>query len=138
MKKIFLISLLLISAFLIGSAGVAWAPPPPCIDYQDYACTYSYSEEGMTDVVDTDCLTMCYDNGFEVVVYGDCYTCYLYPVTGSRYLLGTANTCGGWAGCSVERRARSLTTKVTFIEYNMVVPGLEYTNKCIPCNDCCH
>jgi hypothetical protein len=136
MKKVFFISLLLVSAFIIGSSGVAWAPPPLCTNYQDYECNYTYYVEGKTNYIDTDCLKICYDKNFEVDVYGDCFTCYLYPATGSKNLLGIGDTCGGMAGCSVEFKGRSIITKVTFVEYSP--PGLENISRCTPCNDCCH
>jgi len=137
MKKIFIVLLLLVSAFLIGSSGKALAGPVVCTNYQDYECNYTYYVEGKTNYIDTDCLKICYDKNFEVDVYGDCFTCYLYPATGSKNLLGIGDTCGGMAGCSVEFKGRSIITKVTFVEYSQT-PGLENISRCTPCNDCCH
>jgi hypothetical protein len=49
-------------------------------------------------------------------------------------LLGTANTTYGWGGCSVERRGRSITAELTYIQEGK---GKVDTLKCTPCNDCC-
>jgi hypothetical protein len=128
MKKIIVVSLLLVSAFIIGSSGKALA------QCQDYSCSGIEKESGeVTDIYST-CLSMCSDE-FEVNVYGGWFECYLYPSTGSTNLLGTADTCcDGWAGCSVEFRGRSLRAKLSYIQENE-----EYTDtlKCKPCDNCC-
>jgi hypothetical protein len=134
MKKAFVISLLLVSIFLIGSAGVAWAPPPPCMDYQEYQCSVIGTQYGEVDFVDTDCVALCYD-GFEADIYSPFFYGYLYPATGSKNLLGTAYDYSyGWTGCSVERNGRSITVKVSYIQED---DGYVVIHTCTPCDNCC-
>ena len=134
MKKVFVVSLLLVSAFLICSSGKALAR---CLDYQEYECSVTGYQDGEVDFIDTDCLELCFDDGFEVDINSSegGFTCYLYPATGSKYLLGTADTIGsGWGGCSVERRGRSIKIKLTLIQQGI---GQEVILNCKPCDGCC-
>jgi hypothetical protein len=132
MKKVFLVSLLLVSIFLFGSSGVALAQ---CMDYQDYGCTLYETEYGQTyDFSDT-CVELCYDDDFEVIISSPCwFTGYLYPAPDYKHLAGTASTSVGWAGCSVESQGRSITAQLAYIQN-----GYGYVDKlkCTPCNDCC-
>jgi len=112
MKKVFIVSLLLVSIFLISNAEVASAQ---CMDYHSYECTIAQTQYGeITNTFNT-CVGLCYDDGFEVVAYG-WFTAYLYPATDNRHLLGTANSANGWAGCSVEFKGRSLIGKLSYIQ----------------------
>jgi hypothetical protein len=90
MKKVLLISLLLVSIFLIGNAEMALAQ---CHDYQYYECYAIDMEYGEVTSTGPACLYFCYDYGFEIDVSGPCFLCQLYPATGSKNLLGTADTC---------------------------------------------
>lgn len=137
MKKVVFISLLLVSAFIIASSGVAWAPPPLCTNYQDYECTTIGMQYGEFMGSESTCVKLCTDYPSDApydYLYGDWFTCYLYPATGSKYLLGTAYTAAGWGGCSVERRGRSITAKVTLIQQDT---GQVVILNCKPCDNCC-
>jgi hypothetical protein len=133
MKKVFVVSLLLVSIFLIGNAGVAVAQ---CNDYEQYSCTGILTQYGEIVASDNDsCIFLCLDN-FEIDLYYDYFQCYLYPAPDSKHLLGTAyDPAFGWAGCSVDRRGRTITTKVTYIQDD---DGYEGIVNCTPCNDCCN
>jgi hypothetical protein len=101
-----------VSAFIIGNSGKAWAP---CLDYRSYECTHTAYHYGEVYDLGPTCVGLCYDDGFEVDVYGGWFSCYLYPIN-SKNLLGTANTNYEWAGCSVEKRGRSLTARLSYIQ----------------------
>ena len=131
MKKVFLVCLLLVGIFLIGSSGKALAA---CMDYRSYECTHTETQYGKITYMGTECVGLCYDDGFEVDVYGNCFVCYLYPATDSKYLLGTANTCAGWSGCSVEFKGRSIIVKATNVQDD---DGYEHLYKCTPTNVVC-
>ena len=132
MKKIFLVSLLLAGIFLIGSSATAMAQ---CMDYQDYQCSVVGTQYGELDFFDTDCVSLCYDDGFEVDIISPFFYGYLYPVAGSKNLLGTAYDYSfGWTGCSVEGKGRSITVKVSYIQDD---DGYVVTHTCTPCNNCC-
>ena len=138
MKKVVLVSLLLAGIFLIGSSGTAMAQ---CIDYQDYACDYIGSSYGGGLVIGTDCVTLCYDDGFEVGIdnyggYDELYG-FLYPATDNKNLLGTCYDylSSTWAGCSVEFKGRSIIFKISWIQDGYGWVGVEH---CTPCNGCCH
>jgi hypothetical protein len=131
MKKIIIVSLLLVGILLIYNSGVALADF--CSVYQVYECTRTETQYGETTYTGTECVELCYDNGFEVNAEGNCFFCYLYPATGSKNLLGTATTCAGWAGCSVEFKGRSIIIKVTLIQSNN---GSEEIYQCKPNNNC--
>jgi hypothetical protein len=132
MKKIFVISLLLVSAFIIGSSEMAAAQ---CQDYQDYECTYTVYQYGQTDYIDFDyCIRLCFDDGFEVYATDyDWFDGWLYPATGSKNLLGTAHTGEGWAGFSMDFKGRSMTYRFSFIQGDA---GYTETAKCTPSNNC--
>jgi hypothetical protein len=130
MRKVFFISLILMSVFLCTSA-VVLAGPSVC---QDYECAVIGTQYGVVDYIDTECVELCNDGGFETHLDGFCFGCFLYPSTDERHLLGTADTCSGWAGCSVEFRGTSITTKLTLIQDNA---GSVLKFDCKPCNDCC-
>jgi hypothetical protein len=136
MKKGFLISLLLVCAFLIGNTGKALADF--CSVYQEYECTYIDMQYGYVYGTGPDCIELCYDNGFEVNAYSlmyDWFSGYLYPTPGSKNLLGTADIVDeGWAGCSVEKRGRSMIMRFTYIQYG---GGYVTIERCKACNDCC-
>ena len=126
----FVISLLVVNAFLICSSGTALAQ---CEYLQDYTCTVTKMQDGELDSIFTDCMELCYD-GFNVYFYDAfCVDCLLYPIDGKNFM-GTAATLWGWAGCSVELNGRSLTAKVTFIQDD---DGYVDIIRCTPCNDCC-
>jgi hypothetical protein len=134
MKKIFFVSLILVSAFLIGSSGVAWAP---CMNYQQYQCTGTAYQYGEVDETYGTCVGLCLDYLSYAdydYLWGEWFNCYLYPATDNKHLLGTADTMYEWAGCSVELRGRSLTAKLSYIEED---EGYIDVIKCTPCNDCC-
>jgi hypothetical protein len=133
MKRTFFISLLLVNIFLIGSAGVALADF--CSVYQEYKCSVTGYHEGEIDFTDTDCLELCYDDGFQVDIYSPYFYGYLYPATGSKNLLGTCYDYEyDWTGCSVEKRGRSIIVKVSYIQEG---DGYVVIHKCTPCNNCC-
>jgi hypothetical protein len=132
MKKVFVVSLLLVSIFLIGSSGKALAR---CLDYQEYECSVTGYQDGEVDFIDTDCLELCFDDGFEVDIYSPFFYGYLYPATGSKNLLGTCyDYTYSWTGCSVERRGRSITVKLSYIQED---DGYVVIHKCTPCDGCC-
>ena len=137
MKKVVLVSLLLAGIFLIGSSGTAMAQ---CIDYQDYACDWIETQYGEMFDHDTDCVTLCYDDGFEVGIddFGgyDVFYGYLYPATDNKNLLGTFyGYYLGWGGCSVETKGRSIIITNTSIQDHN---GWAVKFDCTPCNGCCH
>ena len=138
MKKILLVSLLLAGIFLIGSSGVALAQ---CIDYQDYYCNWIGKQYGEIYGIDTDCVTLCYDDGFEVGIdnfggFGEFYG-YLYPAKDNKHLLGTCyDFLGyGWTGCSVETKGSSRLVNLSYIQDGN---GYVLQWNCTPCNNCCH
>jgi hypothetical protein len=138
MKKALFISLLLVSAFLIGSS----AALAQCTNYQDYECTIIETHYGQVDDMFSDCLELCYDDGFEVDFNDfagiDCIEGYLYPAPDNKHLLGTGYSyCdNSWAGCSVEFKGKTVTVKCSWIEG--LVEGYGFVDKstCTPCNDC--
>ena len=91
MKKVFVVSLLLVSIFLIGNAEFAFAYV--CSHYRDYECTWTNRWYGEVQETGTDCMELCYDNGFEVSIndyagYNEVHG-YLYPAPDNKHLLGT-------------------------------------------------
>jgi hypothetical protein len=132
MKKVFVVLLILVSIFLIGNAGKALAR---CLDYQDYECTVTGYQYGEVDFTDTDCVELCYDDGFEVYINTPFFYGYLYPATGSKNLLGTCYDYEyDWTGCSVESRGRSIIVKLSYIQED---DGYVVIYKCTPCDGCC-
>ena len=137
MKKVLLVSLILAGICLIGSSGTAMAQ---CINYQDYACDWMGMQDGEMYGIDTDCVTLCYDDGFEVRVDdfggGNFFYGYLYPATDPRHLLGTFYDPGyGWGGSGLEFKGVSMILKNTYIQDGS---GYVLLWKCTPCNGCCH
>ena len=132
MKKTYIVSLLLLSIFLIASSGVALADF--CSDYQMYECSRIETQYGEITYTATECMELCYDFGFEVYIEGFCFNGFLYPATDSRHLLGTTNTCAGWAGTSVEFKGRSIIVNLTGIQADN---GYAEIYKCTPCTNCC-
>jgi hypothetical protein len=137
MKKTFFVSLLLISAFIVGSSGVAWAPPS-CLDYQDYECSYTIYCDGETSGGGSSwCIRLCFDDGFEVYATDfNFYEGWLYPATGKKNLLGTAHIYDeypGWAGYSVDFKGRALTYRFSYIQDGN---GCVEVGKCKPSNNC--
>jgi hypothetical protein len=138
MKKVFFVSLLLVSIFLIGNAELASAGC--CTNYQDYYCTGITSEDGYIDDTWEDCAELCYDDGFEVYINDfagwDEYYGYLYPAPDNKHLLGTFyDYTYGWGGLSVEFKGRSMIVNFTWIQND---DGYVAKAKCTPCNDCCY
>jgi len=101
-----------------------------CISYSCSGITTQHGE--VIKIFDT-CADLC-AHDFEINLYGIGFTCYLYPATGSKYLLGTAYTADGWGGCSVERRGRSITAKISLIQQDT---GQVVILNCKPCDNCC-
>ena len=132
MRRVILVSLLLVSLFLIGNAEMALAQ---CMDYRSYECTHTEKQYGEITYMGTECVGLCYDDEFQVDVYGSCFECYLYPATDLKYLLGTADTCAGWSGCSVEFKGRSIIVNVTNVQDDN---GYEHLYKCTPTNVGCY
>ena len=133
MKKVFFVSLLLVSIFLIGNAEFAAAQ---CSDYQDYQCTGTVTQYGEIVEIFNDCVELCYFDDGVVGIYKEFGSGYLYPVTGSKNLLGTYyDYTYYWTGCSVEFKGKSIISKFAYIEDDS---GYVVTDKCKPCNDCCH
>ena len=135
MKKIFVVSLLLVSVFLIGNSGTALAQ---CMDYQDYECTFVWYLDGAVDYVGVDpyCIELCFDDGFEV--YATDYMwfeAWLYPATDNRHLLGTIYDYyySSWGGCSIEFKGRSLIFSSSYIQDGN---GWVLINRCTPSNNC--
>ena len=128
MKKVLLISLLLVSIFIIGSSGEALA------QCQDYQCTVTLFQDGEVEEVGSTQVELCpFYISYPTYLTGYWFTCYLYPTTGSKHLLGTAATMADWAGCSVEFKGRSLTAQLTYIQEDL---GYANTFKCTPCDGC--
>jgi hypothetical protein len=130
-----LLTVAFLCIFLMGSDGIAQINNIVCNNLQDYTCTGSEYLEGETFDSGTTCVKLCYDNGFEVNIFSslELYG-FLYPATGSKNLLGTALTTMGWAGCSVEKRGRSIIVNLTFIQDDS---GAVVILKCTPCDGCC-
>jgi hypothetical protein len=132
MKKVIVVSLLLIGIFLIGSSGKAWATFI-CVNPEEYQCNFTQYVYGEVNFQGPFCANLClnYPSSPDSL-YVESLACDLYPSTGSKYLLGTCNTYS--IGCSVELNGRSLTARFTGIEDNEGYVGIL---KCKPCNDCC-
>jgi hypothetical protein len=135
MKKTFVISLILVGAFLIASSGEAFITD----ECQEYQCSTIEGQNGELYYYGEACVELCpdypaYPNVLSGLLSGDWIECYLYPTPGSKNLLGTANTNYGWGGCSVELRGRSMTSKITYIQEG---EGYVDTMKCVPCDNCC-
>jgi hypothetical protein len=130
---LFIASLVL---FLLGTLVMTGNVFAECTNEQ-YSCTYTTMIEGEVVKSGEGCVDyLCIDD-FEVDINSSegGFTCYLYPATGSKYLLGTADTIGsGWGGCSVERRGRSIKIKLTLIQQGI---GQEVILNCKPCDGCC-
>jgi hypothetical protein len=131
-----LLTVAFLGIFFMGTDGIAQINNVAC---QDYECTTAEAQYGEVDYYGEACVELCpnypaYPNVLSGVISGDGIYCYLYPATGSKNLLGTANTAYGWAGCSVERRGRSLTGKLSYIQED---EGYVDIIKCLPCNGCC-
>jgi hypothetical protein len=121
-----------LALFLLGTLVMTNNVLASCPDQIQYECTGIETQYGeVTEIYDT-CVYSC-TYGFEVDLYGDWFSCYLYPIN-SKNLLGTANTMDGWAGCSVEFRGKSITTKLTYIQED---EGYIDIIKCKPCDNCC-
>ena len=88
MKKTFVVLLLLVGVFLIGNAEMAFAQ---CMYHQDYQCSGIEREDGEVSDIYTTCVGFCYNDTFEVGMYGEWFWAYLYPLDG-KHLLGTADT----------------------------------------------
>jgi len=102
-------------------------------DCISYYCTYTDMQYGEVVKSGEDCVDLCTDD-FQVNLISIGLACYLYPATGSKYLLGTAYTADGWGGCSVERRGRSITAKISLIQQDT---GQVVILNCKPCDNCC-
>ena len=131
-----LLTVAFLGIFFMGTDGIAQINNVAC---QDYECTTAEAQYGEVDYYGEACVELCpnypaYPNVLSGLLFGYWIECYLYPATGSKNLLGTANTTYGWGGCSVERRGRSITAKLTYIQEG---EGYVDTLKCTPCNDCC-
>jgi hypothetical protein len=129
-----LLTVAFLCIFLMGADGIAQINNIVCSNYQDYQCTGSAYENGETVENGTTCVKLCYDNEFEVNIAGEGVYGFLYPATGSKNLLGTAFTSMGWAGCSVDRRGRTIIVNFTLIQSGS---GAVLTLKCTPCDGCC-
>ena len=127
MKKVFILSLFLISIFLIGNAEVALAQGEGC---QDYECTGVVTCEGEYNGTYEECVTLCTD-GF----YGDIdsywFGCSLLSLDGKHYL-GEGGSMGGDIGCSVSFSGRSMTLIISGTEDECIG-----RNICVPCDECC-
>ena len=128
MKKVLLVSLLLVGIFLMCNANVALAQ---CWDFQ---CDGILTQYGMIDDIYETCVELCIDSD-PFYLFGGWFTCYLYP-TDIKNLLGTAASEYDWAGCSVEGKGRN-TIKVT-LTYIQEDEGYIDELTCTPCNDCCN
>ena len=132
MKKVFLVGLILVSVLLLGSIGTALAQ---CMYYQDYVCSGVEKQDGYVSDIYTTCMGLCYNDMFEVGMYGEWFYAYLYPLDGKN-LLGTAASMYDWAGCSVELNARDRSATV-ILSYIQEDEGYTDTLKCTPCDSCC-
>ena len=132
MKKVLFISLLLVSAFLISSTGVASAQ---CTSTQDYRCTVTETYWGEYVDTWTDTVQICYDDAYDAGIwdydYEDDFYCYVYPATDLKHWVGTDLYYYG--GCYAEFQGKSMILQVTDTYYNY---GHVYTYRCIPCNGC--
>jgi len=126
MKKVFVVSLLLISIFLIGNAEVALA------QCQDYQCTGNEMQYRVVTEYFNTCVELCTD-GDPYMLYGLWFSGYLYPID-TKNFLGTANSAYGWTGCSVERKGSRIIAKLSYIQEDM---GYTDIIRCTPCDDCC-
>ena len=129
MKKVFFVSLLLVSLFLIGSSGVASAQE--CTDYE---CSWITTCDGEVDSIDYGwCIELCTD-GFEFYATDyDWYEAWLYPAPDDKHLLGTADTDYDWAGYSIEFKGRSLIGIFSFIQED---EGCVEVDHCVPSTNC--
>jgi hypothetical protein len=127
-----LLTVAFLGIFFMGTDGIAQINNVAC---QDYECSVTGTQYGEAAFTSNDCVGLCYDDGFEVDIYSPFFYGYLYPVTGSKYLLGTAYDYKfGWTGCYVERNGRSIIVKVSYIEDD---DGYVVIHKCTPCDGCC-
>ena len=127
-----LLTVAFLGIFFMGTDGIALTSNIAC---QDYECSVTGYQDGEVDFIDTDCLELCFDDGFEVDIYSPFFYGYLYPATGSKNLLGTCyDYTYSWTGCSVERRGRSITVKLSYIQED---DGYVVIHKCTPCDGCC-
>jgi len=127
MKKVFVVSLLLVSIFLIGNAEVALANG----DCQDYECTYISTCDGEFDGGGKQCVELCTDGFF----YGDIgaywFDCDLLALNHKSWL-GEGGSMGGDIGCSVNLSGRAMTLVISLTEVDCIE-----RNTCVPCDDCC-
>jgi len=135
MKKVFIVSLLLISIFLIGSTEMAFA------QWTLYCCDGMVREDGEVQYTTSDSCMGLYDDGsFEVGIdmlgsVIDTYGGTLYPAPDSKHLLGTIEGIAfGWGGCSVEFKGVQALVKITWVQDDN---GWVTTYTCTPSNNCC-
>jgi len=131
MRKSYLFTVLLILLFIgtLVMTNNAWAVPMNC---QDYQCTGTYSQYGVVISTYDTCVELC-TGGDPYNLYGLWFFGYLYPID-SKNFLGTASSVDGWAGCSVERKGRTITVQLTYMQQDN---GYIDIIRCTPCNDCC-
>ena len=132
MKKVFVVLLLLISAFLIGNAEKALAQGEEC---QGYLCNAMVAcGEGVEDSW-TECVGICLYGGGYAEMGGDCWGCDL----GGINLLGShksfAGACGScWSeymGSAVNLYGNSMTVDLYDEEYDCM-----YTFRCVKNETC--
>jgi hypothetical protein len=129
-----LLTVVFFGIFFTGNDGIALTSN---MISQDYQCTYTAYQYGEVDEIGTNCVRLSpsyLSLSYPTYLDDGWFNCILYPATGSKNLLGTASTAYGWAGCSVERRGRSLTVKLSYIKED---EGYVDIIKCLPCNGCC-
>jgi len=118
MKKEFVVSLLLVSVFLIGNAEMALAQCMGPDDYDEYCCDGIVREDGEVQYTTSDvCMALCDDDPFLLEISSDYYGGHLYPATDTGHYLGTVDSYFGWGGCSVEfKRRGQVLVKLTWIQ----------------------
>jgi hypothetical protein len=132
MKKVFFVSLLLVSIFLIGSSGKAFANG----ECQWYQCSGKYlcldGESGEWE----DCVEICIDEGSARIGSPYWFGCDLGGISlfgSNKNFVGVGDSTEGLLGCSVSLRGRSMT--VDLYEIESIPPCLDQL-KCVKNDEC--
>jgi len=129
MKKVFVVLVLFISVFLIGSVAESFSSAGVC---QDYWCTYITTCDGVVTGGGEECTTLCTD-GFYGDIGGDWYGCDLIAIN-QKNLLGEGGAGGAGAiACSVNLHGRSMSLYLSLADVSCIE-----RHNCVPCDGCCN
>ena len=130
MKKVFVVSLLLMSIFLIVNAEMVLAQ-----ECTTYLCNGKHlcldGESGGWE----DCVEICIDEGY-AEIEGYCWGCDLGGrslFSSNKNFVGIGGSCGPDLRCSVELRGRAMT--VDFYEVGSNPPCMDQL-RCVKNNEC--